>query len=173
MLQGDHIVNAATTSDRCIRPVQGDMLVWLPGQPQVRREILQVAGEPRTFTLRPDESGAGVTLLMASDHFHAALTGPERAEIEVHWRVQNPTGLAVPLWALAQGRDVEASVWDGFGALLVPDVIARGPDAPEIVLGPGRYMLSAIVTGHASLMIGAGRHCMEALGLQTGRRSVG
>ena len=149
------------------------MAVCLPGQPQVRREILQVTGDPRTFTLRPDDSGAGVTLLMAEDHFHAAIAGPEQAEIEVHWLVQNPNGATMPLWALAQGRDVEASVWDGFGLLMVPDVLTRGPDAQDLVLAPGRYMLTAIVTGHASLLIGAGRPCMEALGLRTGRRNAG
>jgi len=149
------------------------MVVCLPGQPQVRREILQVTGDPRTFTLRPDNSGAGVTLLLAEDHFHAAIAGPEQAEIEVHWLVQNPNGATMPLWALAQGRDVEASVWDGFGSLMVPDVITRGPDAEDLVLAPGRYMLTAIVTGHASLLIGAGRPCMEALGLRTGKRNAG
>jgi hypothetical protein len=173
MLHSNLIANAPPATDRCIRPIQGDMAVCLPGQPQVRREILQVTGDPRTFTLRPDNSGAGVTLLMAEDHFHAAIAGPEQAEIEVHWLVQNPNGATMPLWALAQGRDVEASVWDGFGLLMVPDVLTRGPDAQDLVLAPGRYMLTAIVTGHASLLIGAGRPCMEALGLRTGRRNAG
>jgi len=156
-----------------MRPVHADLTVWLPGQPQVRREILQVTGDPRTFTLRPDDSRAGVTLLMAEDHFHAAMSGPERAEIEVHWIVQNPNGVEMPLWALAQGRDVEASVWDGFGSLMVPDVTARGPDAHDLVLPPGRYMLSAIVTGQASLLIGAGRSCVDALGLRSDKRNAG
>jgi len=156
-----------------MRPVHADLIVWLPGQPQVRREILEVTGDPRTFTLRPDDTGAGVSLLMAQDHFHAAMSGPERAEIEVHWLVCNPNGAEMPLWALAQGRDVEASVWDGFGSLLVPDVTARGPDAHDLTLPPGRYMLSAIVTGNASLLIGAGRPCLQALGLQTDKRNAG
>jgi len=173
MLHSNLISNAAPATDRCIRPIQADMVVCLPGQPQVRREVLQVTGEPRTFTLRPDDSGAGVTLLMAEDHFHAAMAGPEQAEIEVHWLVQNANGASMPLWALAQGRDVEASVWDGFGSLLVPDVTARGPDAQDLVLTPGRYMLTAVVTGQASLLIGAGRPCVEALGLRNGKRNAG
>ncbi len=156
-----------------MRPVQGDMMVRLRGQPLVRREILQVTGDPRTFTLRPDDSGAGVTLLMAEDHFHATLAGPENVELEVHWLVQNPNGITMPLWALAQGRDVEASLLDGFGSLLVPDVIARGVDAPDMTLPPGRYMLTAIVSGRASLLVGAGRPCAEVLGLDTRKRSAG
>lgn len=173
MLHSKNISNAAPATDQGIRLTQGDMMVWLPGQPQVRREILQVTGDPRTFMLRPDDSGAGVTLLMAEDHFHAALAGPEQAEIEVHWLVRNPNGMSMPLWALAQGRDVEANLWDGFGSLLVPDVTARGPDAEDLKLQPGRYMLTAIATGRSSLLVGAGRPCVEALGLGTRKRNVG
>ena len=173
MLHAEHNLRSMCANERGILLVQGDMMVCLPGQPPVRREIMRVAGESRTFTLCPDASGAGTTLRMAEDHFHATLAGPEQAEIEVYWLVRNPNGVTVPLWALARGRDVEASLWDGFGTLLVPDVLARGLDAPDVILTPGRYQLTAIVAGHASLVIGAGCSSVDALGLRASKRSVG
>lgn len=157
---------------RAMRIVQAEIAVCLPGQPQVRREILQVGDTPRMFVLRPGDSDAGVTLRVTDQHFLATLAGPEHAELEVLWDLLDHAP-AIPLWATAHGCDVEASLWDAFGSLVVPDVLARGADAPDMKLAPGRYMLTAMVTGHASLVVGAG--CAR-MALPTGgaaRRSVG
>ena len=155
----------ATSPRKGVRSVQAEIAVCLPGQPQVRREILRVSGGSRTYTLRPDDSRAGVTLHLADDHFHAVLAGPERAELEVHWDLQDDHACPLALWATSRGLDVEASLWNAFGDLVVPDVTARGLHAPDIQLPPGRYLLTAIVTGQASLVIGAG--CVPAVALPT------
>lgn len=145
-----------TCSGPAVRLLDADMALWLPGQPLVRREILRIEAPDRRFVLRPDDSPAGVLLETSSCGFHALLSGPERADIEVNWVVEALQGVEMPMWALGKGPLVEASVWDSFGRLVLPDLLARGFDAPRVELRPGRYLLTASAHGRFSLALGVG-----------------
>ena len=46
--------------------------------------------------------------------------------------------------------------WDSFGKLVVPDLLARGSDAPDLRLNAGKYMIIASVTGTTTMVLGAG-----------------
>lgn len=143
-------------SGPAVRVLDAELALWLPDRPEVRREILRLDAPDRRFVLRPDESPAGVVLETCAQGFHALLAGPERADIEVNWFVGEVGGVELPLWAIGQGLQVEANVWDSFGRLVVPDLLARGADAPLARLSTGRYLLTASVHGRCSLALGVG-----------------
>lgn len=133
------------------------MVLWLPNQPQIRRDIFQVSQTSQTYHLHPDPTAAGgISLNMCQTHFHASMSGPARADIEVECIVHEGSTMTLPIWAMAQGSEAEANVWDNFGKLLVPDLLARGVDAPDLHLSAGKYMIIASVTGNTTMVIGAG-----------------
>ena len=146
----------ATAAQPGLSLLDAEMALWLPGRPQVRRELLRLSEPDRHFVLRPDGSPAGVELVTATDGFHGVLAGPDRADLEVTWTTRKLDGIAVPAWAIASGPEAEASVWDAFGRLVIPDLLARGVDAEDIQLVPGRYVLTASVQGRCSMMLGLG-----------------
>lgn len=154
------------------RLMRAEMLLWLPGRPVVRREVFHVGSEDRRFDLRPDESAAGITLRIRQDRFHALLSGPERADLEIEFMIEDPRGLVMPMWALSYGRGAEVSVWDAFGRLAVPDLAARGADAPPLNLEMGRYVLNASALGSTRLVVGAGCEVEAACLDLGGRRAV-
>ena len=139
-----------------MRLTHAELSLRLPGRPPVRRELLSFDGEPRTFTLRPDGTSAHATLELGAGHVLASLAGPEQADIEVEWVVEALHPSPLPLWAVANGGDAEVSLWNAFGRLMVPDVIARGFDASDITLESGRYVLTATAFGATRLLVGAG-----------------
>jgi hypothetical protein len=142
--------------DGAMRIARAELSLSLPGMPPVRRELLRPEAAARVFTLRPDGTQAHVTLEVGGTHLIASLAGPEQADIEIEWLVEGRSPRALPLWAIAEGRDAEVAVWDAFGRLMVPDVLARGTDAPDIEFVQGRYLLTASAFGRGSLLIGAG-----------------
>ena len=137
-----------------VRLERAEMALWLPGRPVVRRELLRFADEDRRFDLRPDESPAGLSLRVRHDRFHAMLSGPERADLEVEFVVESSDGVPVPMWALVHGREAEATVWDAFGRLAVPDLAARGVDSAPMRLDRGRYTLIGSALGSTTLVLG-------------------
>lgn len=139
-----------------LRLKRAEMVLWLPDRAVVRREVLHFSDEDRRFDLRPDASPAGISLRVRSDRFHALLSGPERADLEIEFVVTGDDGTELPMWALVHGREAEASVWDAFGRLAVPEIAARGADAPPLHLDRGRYTLTASALGSTTLVIGAG-----------------
>ncbi|NBX25253.1 MAG: hypothetical protein EBQ99_04290 [Planctomycetes bacterium] len=154
------------------RLTRADLVLWLPGRAVVRREVLHFSREDQRFELRPDGSPAGISLRIREDRFHAMLSGPERADVEVEFTVEDPRGLSLPLWALVHGREAEVSVWDAFGRLAVPDVTARGADAAPLNLPMGRYTMTASALGSTTLVIGAGCDVEAACLELGGRRAV-
>lgn len=139
-----------------LRLLHAELALSLPGRPPVRRELLRLDGEPRVITLRPDGTQAHATLEVGHAHMLASLAGPEQADVEVEWIVEGGAPQRMPLWAVARGGEAEVSLWDAFGRLTVPDVIARGADAPDVTLTSGRYVLSATALGATTLLVGAG-----------------
>jgi hypothetical protein len=135
---------------------RADLVLWLPGRAVVRREVLHLEGGDQFFELRPDGSPAGISLRIRDDRFHAVLSGPERADVEVEFTVDDAKGTRLPILALVHGREAEVSVWDAFGRLVVPDVTARGADAAPLLMEMGRYTLTASALGSTTLVIGAG-----------------
>lgn len=154
------------------RLTRAELVLWLPRRPIVRRELLKFDGDDRRFDLRPDDSPAGISLRIREDRFHAAISGPERADLEVEFSVQDPRGIVMPVWALVHGREAEASVWDAFGRLAIPDVAARGVDAGPLRLAAGRYTLTASALGSTSLVIGVGCEAEAACLDLSGRRAI-
>lgn len=137
--------------------MQAEMLLWLPKQPQIRREILQVSKASQVYNLHPDPSAiGGINLNLCQKHFHASLSGPERADLEVECIVHEGSTMTLPIWAVAQGQEAEVNVWDSFGKLVVPDLLTRGIDAPDLLLNAGKYMIIASVTGTTTMVLGAG-----------------
>jgi len=151
---------------------RAELVLWLPGRALVRRELFRPEGEDQFFELRPDGSPAGISLRIRADRFHAVLSGPERADVEVEFTIDDPRGARLPLWALVHGREAEVSVWDAFGRLAVPDVTARGADAGPLLLATGRYTLTASALGTTTLVIGAGCDAAAACLDLGGRRAV-
>lgn len=139
-----------------VRALDAELSLWLPGRPLVRREILRLDEPGSRVVLRPDASPAGVVLQTERDGFHVLLAGPERADVEIGWKCTCTETADLPLWALAQGLDAEASIWDSFGRLVIPNLLARGTDAPRAQLAAGRYLLTASVQGRTSLVLGVG-----------------
>jgi hypothetical protein len=154
------------------RLTRAELVLWLPGRAVVRREVLHVSDEDRRFDLRPDESPAGLSLRIRQDRFHALLSGPERADLEVEFVVEDPQGISLPMWALVHGREAEVSVWDAFGRLAVPDLAARGTDAAPLTLEMGRYVLNASALGTTTLIVGAGCEIEAACLDLGGRRAI-
>jgi len=142
------------------------MTLWLPGHPVVRREILRLDECSHEWVLRPDGSGAGISLNLQGDGLLLSLAGPERADVELELQVDEP-GLRLMLWGIARGSDAEAALWDCFGKLAVPDLLARTPDAEMLDLATGRYLLSASVSGSTTAMIGVGMNASSALALRS------
>ena len=64
--------------------------------------------------------------------------------------------MTLPIWAVAQGPDADANLWDSFGRLVVPDLLTRGIDAADLFLNAGKYMIIASVTGNTTMVLGAG-----------------
>ena len=140
-----------------LQVLQAEMLLWLPKQPQIRREILQVSKASQVYNLHPDPSAiGGINLNLCQKHFHASLSGPERADLEIECHVLEGETMTLPLWAVAQGLEAEANLWDSFGKLVVPDLLTRGIDAPDLLLNAGKYMIIASVTGTTTMVLGAG-----------------
>ena len=137
--------------------LQAEMLLWLPKQPQISRQILHVSQSSQVYNLHPDPSAiGGITLNLCQTHFHASLSGPERADLEIECHVLEGETMTLPLWAVAQGPEAEANLWDSFGKLVVPDLLTRGIDAPDLLLHAGKYMIIASVTGTTTMVLGAG-----------------
>ena len=137
--------------------LQAEMLLWLPKQPQISREIFQIPKTSQTYALQPNPNATGgITLDLCQTHFHASLSGPERADLEIECHVLEGETMTLPLWAVAQGPEAEANLWDSFGKLVVPDLLARGIDAPDLLLNAGKYMIIASVTGSTTMVLGAG-----------------
>jgi len=139
-----------------MRLIHAELALSLPGRPAVRRELLRFDDAHRVVTLRPDGTRAHVTLETNASYLVASLAGPEQADIEVHWLVEGSSMHALPLWAMARGGDAEVALWDAFGRLAVPDVLARGVDAANIELAAGRYVLTATAFGDTTVLVGAG-----------------
>jgi hypothetical protein len=136
--------------------MDAELSLWLPGRPLVRREILRLDEPGQRIVLRPDASSAGVVLQTSEEGFHGLLSGPERADLEVSWQVTSAEQIDLSMWALSHGLEAEASIWDSWGRLVVPDLLARGADAPRAKLLAGRYLLTASVHGCTSLVLGVG-----------------
>ena len=147
------------------------MVLWLPGRPVVRREILRLEPDAREWILRPDLSGAGISLKFGVEGMLLNLAGPERADVELELLV-HAEGCALALWGVAQGPQAEITLWDSFGRLAVPDVLARTPDCDALVLPAGRFVLQASVQGRSSAMVGVGLDAVQAHAWAT-RRAAG
>lgn len=160
-----------TPSSAIWKPLQAELVVWLPGHPSVRREILDFTGAPSEWILRPDGSGAEASLRFDGRGLLATLRGPERADLEVDFIVPQE-GLSLPLWAVAHGPQAEVSIWDHFGRLAVADVLARGPDSEHLSLDAGRYVLTGTVQRVSSLLLGLGLDAARAGDIRS-RRAAG
>lgn len=137
--------------------MQAEILLWLPKQPQIRREILRIPEASRLFSLHPDSTSiGGINLNLCKTHFHVSLSGPKRADIEVDCIVHEGPTMLLPIWAVAKGPEAEANMWDSFGKLVVPDLLTRGIDAPDLRLNAGKYIIFASVTGATTMVLGAG-----------------
>ena len=140
-----------------LRVTQAELRLWLPKQPQISREIFQIPKTSQTYALQPNPNATGgITLDLCQTHFHASLSGPERADLEVECIVHESSTMTLPIWAVAQGPEAEANLWDSFGKLVVPDLLTRGIDAPDLLLNAGKYMIIASVTGTTTMVLGAG-----------------
>ncbi len=140
-----------------LRVTQAELRLWLPKQPHISREIFHIPKTSQTYALQPDPNATGgITLNLCQTHFHASLSGPERADLEIECHVLEGETMTLPLWAVAQGPEAEANLWDSFGKLVVPDLLARGIDAPDLLLHAGKYMIIASVTGSTTMVLGAG-----------------
>lgn len=154
-------VHRGTSGPALWRPLHAELVVWLPGRPCVRREILDFSQDQAHWILRPDGSGAEASLRLDGHGLLATLRGPERADLEIDF-VVSPQCTAVPLWAIANGSQAEVSVWDHFGRLSVPDVLARDADAEHLRLDAGRYVLHGSVQRLSSILLGLGLDATQA-----------
>lgn len=154
-------VQRGTTGQALWSPLQAELAVWLPGGPTVRREVLEFGTNPAQWILRPDGSGAESSLRFDGRGLLATLRGPERADLEIDFIVP-PDCAALPLWAIAHGSRAEVAIWDHFGRLSVPDVLARETDAEHLNLDPGRYVLAGSVHGLSSILLGVGLDATQA-----------
>lgn len=144
-------------------PLNAELVVWLPGRPSVRREILEFGHDPAQWILRPDGSGAEASLRFDGRGLIATLRGPERADLEIDFVVPMQSA-AIPLWAIANGPHAEVSIWDHFGRLAVPDALARGADSEPLHLDPGRFTLQGSVQRLSSIVLGIGLNATRARG---------
>lgn len=142
-------------------PLHAELALWLPDRPSVRREILDFGLTDSEWILRPDGSGAEASLRFNGQGLMAALRGPERADLELDFVIPE-AGLSLTLWAVTHGPRADMSIWDTFGRLQVPDVLARGTDAEALQLDPGRYMLAGSVQQRSSILVGIGVDPIEA-----------
>lgn len=138
----------------------------------VRREILRLDADAREWVLRPDHSGAVVSLKFGAEGLLLNLAGPERADVEVELLVAHTEGCGLALWGVAQGPLAEITLWDCFGRLVVPDVLARTPDCDALMLPAGRFVLQASVHGRSSALVGVGLDAVQAQAWTT-RRAAG
>ena len=136
---------------------QAELLLWLPKQPPIRREILHISQDSQVYNLLPNPKlTGGISLNLCQKHFHASLSGPDRADLEIECVVHEGSTMTLPIWAVAQGPDADANLWDSFGRLVVPDLLTRGIDAADLFLNAGKYMIIASVTGNTTMVLGAG-----------------
>jgi hypothetical protein len=156
-----HESHRGTCTPALWRPLHAELVVWLPGRPSVRREILDFGNDPAQWILRPDGSGAEASLRSDGRGLLATLRGPERADLEIDFIVPQE-GLSLTLWAMAHGPQAEVSVWDHFGRLAVADVLARGTDAEPLRLDAGRYELTGSVQRVSSMLLGLGLGAVQA-----------
>jgi|GEM_PF-1586820 len=161
-------MNFLPASNHSICVQQALLSTYLPDLICVKREIFQGALEPGArFALNPTNTEYGVTLTISASGFSGTLISLERAELAVEFYVTSHRRARSPLWAIASGNSqghAEVALWNGFGEIEVPDVLARGSDSPDIELVPGRYKLTAATYGIATLFIGLDevRHRMQA-----------
>jgi hypothetical protein len=160
-----------THSPAVWQPLHAELVIWLPGHPSVRREILDFSSAPSEWILRPDVSGAEASLRFDGRGLLATLRGPERADLEIDFIVPQE-GAALPLWAIAHGPQAEVSIWDHFGRVAVADVLARGTDAQPVRLDAGRYVLTGSIQRVSSMLLGLGLDAVQAHATR-GRRAAG
>ena len=163
--------NGASPEVRLWRPLHAELAVGLPSGQWVRREILDFGRESSQWILRPDGSGAEASVRFDGRGLLATLRGPERADLDIDFMVL-PDCPAIPLWAIASGSQVEVSIWDHFGRLAVPDVLARTCDAEDLRLEPGRYLLQGSVQRLSSVLLGIGLDATPVR-LAHGQRAAG
>lgn len=163
--------NGAIPEVQLWRPLHAELAVGLPSGQWVRREILDFGRESSQWILRPDGSGAEASVRFGGRGLLATLRGPERADLDIDFMVL-PDCPAIPLWSIASGSQVEVSIWDHFGRLAVPDVLARTCDAEDLRLEPGRYLLQGSVQRLSSVLLGIGLNATLARAAH-GQRAAG
>jgi hypothetical protein len=141
--------------------------VSVAGKPLARRELLRIDAGDRRFELRPTESPSSVCVDLAPSLLHATLTGGDRSTLEVEWMVHGNGAVAVDAWAICARNNSEVSIVDAFGRALVPDLTARDPAMPPLLVPPGLYLLLAATSdGPLVLRIGqsTAHHAARAVG---------
>ena len=141
--------------------------VSVGGKPLARRELLRIDAGDRRFELRPTGTPSGVCLDLAPTLLHATLTGGDRSTLEVEWMVHGNGAVAVDAWAICARNNSEVSIMDAFGRALVPDLLARDPSMPPLLVPPGLYLLRA-ATSDGPLVLRVGQstahHAARAAG---------
>jgi hypothetical protein len=92
---------------------------------------------------------------LAPGLLHATLIGGDRSTLEVEWIVHGNGATAVQAWAICARNSSEVSITDSFGRYFVPDLLARNPAMPPLLVPPGLYLLRAATSdGPLVLRIG-------------------
>jgi hypothetical protein len=141
--------------------------VSVAGKPLACRELLRIDAGDRRFELRPPQTRSGVCVDLAPGLLHATLIGGDRSTLEVEWIVHGNGATAVEAWAICARNSSEVSIMDSFGRNFVPDLLARDPAMPPLLVPPGLYLLRAATSdGPLVLRIGqsTAHHAARAAG---------
>jgi hypothetical protein len=141
--------------------------VWLDGKPLACRELLRIDAGDRRFELRPPQTRSGVCVDLAPGLLHATLIGGDRSTLEVEWIVHGNGAAAVEAWAICARNSSEVSIMDSFGRDFVPDLLARDPAMPPLLVPPGLYLLRAI-TRDGPLVLRIGQSTVHSAARATG-----
>lgn len=118
----------------------------------VTRELLRVENE-RRFELRGGPGEGLVLVDLGPGVLNASLVARVRSTLEIEFVVLGAGEVPLDLWCTClPAANSQVSISDAMGRLVVPDVTARDPSMPPVVLTPGRYLLDAQVWEGTSVL---------------------
>lgn len=126
--------------------------VGLRGGRSINRELLRVENE-RRFELRGGPGEGLVLVDLGPGVLNASMVARVRSTLEIEFMVLGLGEVPLDLWCTClPAANSQVSLSDAMGRLVVPDITARDPSMPPVVLSAGRYLLDAQVWEGTSVL---------------------